>query len=188
MRYKLLCMVGAGILGLATIGAAQSTWPAGQATGTRTAWTGLVYSSNAPDPGTAARALFDGKNYLRNDMPANAETFLRRAITLDANLAEAHFWLAATLRKLRKPGAQEALATALRLDPGLGEHVGELAKFGPPVTAKQSRPLTGKAKCDDLYASCIVSANHCSAASGCQYDAGRPASCTGERNQCYARN
>lgn len=179
MRVKLVAFLVAGLLSGMALAAG--------ATAQQTAWTGLVYSPDKPEPGTAARALVDGKDYLRNDMPANAEDFFRRAIGMDANLAEAHFWLAGALRKLKKPGAQEALATALRLDPSLAAHVGELQRFGPPVVAKVSKPKADKARCDDLYASCIVSANHCTAA-GCNYDAGRAATCMGERNQCYARN
>ncbi len=180
MRRKLIAAMVAGLFsGMALA--------AGATAQQQTAWTGLVYSPNKPEPGTAARALADGKDYLRNDMPANAEEFFRRAVAMDPDLAEAHFWLAGALRKLKKPGAQDALAMALRLDPSLGAHVGELQRFGPPVAAKASKPRTGKGKCDDLYATCIVSANHCTAA-GCTYDAGRAATCMGERNQCYGRN
>jgi len=162
------------------------------AAATITPWTGLVYIPNAPPPNTALRALHDGKNALRNDMPATAKGMLQKAISLDPTLAEAHFWLAGAHRALKEgPMAQTELKKALALDPGLQAHAGELDRFGSATALPPAKPVgankSASQRCDDLYATCRVSATRCNA-SGCQTDFGRMASCTSEHNQCLQRN
>lgn len=152
-------------------------------------WTGLVYNPVSPPDGTAEADLADGKDALRNNMPAMAEEYLTRALKKDPSLAEAHFWLAGAQRKLEKPAAaRTALAAAYRLDPGLRAHEGELARFGSDKGgASPSAQAGGSSSCDDLYGTCMVTATRCGM-NGCTTDFGRQASCTSERNMCYRRN
>lgn len=176
--------------GLMALVLAAAGWLPLHAEAAGRAWTGLVYVPNAPASGTAERALFDGKNALRNHMPAMAKDLLQRATRMDPTLAEAFFWLAGAHRALKEGGeAQAALKKAVQLDPSLQAHAGELDRFGP-ASAKAAGP-SGKpassSRCDDLYASCRASATRCGM-NGCQTDFGRQASCTAERNQCERRN
>lgn len=155
-----------------------------------TRWTGLVYSSDAPQSGTAARDLFDGKDSLRNNMPATAKDQLLRAIGKDPSLAEAHFWLAGAHAQLGDgASSRRSLARAYQLDPSLQGHEGELARFGSRAGGDRvvPRPVGGKGgQCDDLYATCVASSFRVGSTSGADFS--RQATCTAERNQCYARN
>ena len=185
MRKSLAALLAVSVAALAWLLPATSG-------ATVTPWTGLVHSPNAPPPDTAERALFDGKNALRNNMPATAKGMLQKAIRIDPSLAEAHFWLAGAHRALQEsPMAQNELKKALALDPGLQAHAGELDRFGSAIPLPPARPVgsnkSGSQRCDDLHATCRVSATRCNA-SGCQTDFGRMATCTSEHNQCLQRN
>ena len=155
------------------------------------AWSGLTYSSNAPPAGTAARDLFDAKDSLRNNMPATAKDQFLRAIAKNPSLAEAHFWLAGAYAQLGDAAlARTSLARAYQLDGSLRAHEGELARFGSRTGGNRPTPPRpsgkGVAQCDDLYATCVASSFGLGSRGGADFS--RQATCTAERNQCYARN
>jgi hypothetical protein len=150
----------------------------------------LVYSPNAPPSGTAERELFDGKDYLRNNMTATAKDVLLRATEKDPSLAEAHFWLSGAHRAAGDGvAAERSLQRAYQLDPSLRAHQAELDRFGPrTLQSAKPAPKAGAHDCQALYTSCMVTATRCSIDKGCQTDFSRQASCTVERNLCRARN
>jgi tetratricopeptide (TPR) repeat protein len=175
--------------------------PAGQASApaAATAWTGLTVPADARNAiGSAEREMNYGKGYLAAGDYELAAMRLRQAVAMNPDLAEAQFWLAGALRGEGKAAEAAApLARALALDPLLKAHEGELAAFRPkpkpaapaaPAMSKvPAKPVTGRAKCDDLYSTCYVTATRCGM-NGCTTDYGRQGMCMTERNACYARN